>query len=59
MHMGVSQRKTQARLTQLITLHALKCKSACVEMYIQMKPGSWHERKNYLLIFFFFYQFLT
>lgn len=59
MHMGVSQRKTQACLTQLITLHALKCKSACVEMYTnETRILAWAEKFS-LLIFFFFYQFLT
>lgn len=45
MHMGVSQRKTQACLTQLITLHALKCKSACDEMYTnETRILAWAEK---------------
>lgn len=59
MHMGVSPRKTQACLTQLITLYMHSSEALHVEMYIQMKPGTWQEQKNFLFIFLFFFFFIN
>lgn len=59
MHMGVSPRKTQACLTQLITLHALKWSPACWDVYTNETRNLAGAEKFsvYLFIFFFFINF--